>query len=268
MTVADLNDGTKITLKEVLDFIKAAKPDTSSEEILQIYQPVLEELISKHVLEKETEKSDIPNSEEAKKNREEVKNDVLSREFVSQNVKTDEKKIHQKYDEFKNIFNKQKRKQIEVRHILVDTKEKAEELITKINGQKKKFDEHVKNDSVDEKTKENSGKLPPIILDEKLPDEIKKTLANAVSGTILKKPLELFKGKWSVIFINKVGHEALPSMDELRQELNQIVYAENLKEFLDKLSKEEGVVITNEKDSADPSTDSTQKEEKDDATSE
>ena len=262
MMVASFDDGHKIKLNDVINFVKETAPQASDEEIKEIFPALVEQLALSYLLEKEVAKSNITSSDKAQKKRAQAEKDLLQRLYIEENVKQkiSEKDIRKQYDELKSMLSKQNQQEVSVRHILVDSEDKAKELIKDITKNPTTFDDMVKKESIDEETKEKRGELPPILLDGNLDPVAKEILKRAPTGTLVTKPVKLLPSGWSVVRCESRSNRRIPKIEELEGELKDIVFAKKLQDFIKNLEKDEKVDIVGEPIQKDESISSEEEE--------
>ena len=143
-----------------------------------------------------------------------------------------------KYQELMKLLPKNQM-EVRLRHVMVKTKEEAEEVIKDIKSGKS-FDDLVKAKSIDDKTKEKKGEIGYVKRDE-LPADFANVVFSAAKATLVPNPISLGKLGWSVVRVEDKRPIEPPKFDEVKAELQKIVEQEKIVEVLEKLRTDSGV---------------------------
>jgi peptidyl-prolyl cis-trans isomerase C len=163
-----------------------------------------------------------------------VLTDAQSQKFLKDKEPTDAE-LHAQYDAAVASLDKTEYKG---RHILVASKEKAQELIKKIKGGAK-FEEVAKAESTDS-SKANGGDLGWFT-----PNRMAKPFADAVrtlkKGEMTQEPVQTQFG-WHIIKIDDIREATPPPFDQVKQQLTNQIIQKKLLAYVDGLKKSATIV--------------------------
>jgi len=158
-----------------------------------------------------------------------VLTDAQSQKFLKDKEPTDAE-LHAQYDQDMAGLDKTEYKG---RHILVASKEKAQELIKKIKGGAK-FEDVAKAESTDS-SKANGGDLGWFT-----PSRMAKPFGDAVrsmkKGDMTQEPVQTQFG-WHIIRIDDTRDATPPPFDQVKQQLNNQIVQKKLLAYVDGLKK-------------------------------
>jgi peptidyl-prolyl cis-trans isomerase C len=239
-TVATVN-GTPISratydiyLKSLLQQSGKQPTDLTPEQKSQ----VLDELISTQLISAEAVKNGLDKDPDVVARlqllRMRVLADAQSQKYLHGNEPTDAE-LHAQYDTAVAGLDKTEYKG---RHILVATKEKAQELIKKIKGGAK-FEDVAKAESTDS-SKANGGDLGWFT-----PSRMAKPFGDAVrslkKGEMTQEPVQTQFG-WHIIKIDDTRDAVPPPFDQVKQQLTNQIMQKKLLEYIDGLKKSATIV--------------------------
>ena len=123
----------EITRNDVLAFIAQLPFQMRQQPIEELFPLALEQTINAKILEREAEKADFSKHEDVIAQIEEAKKNIVRTAYVQKlvNEGISEEAVQAEYNEYVSAFEGQE--ETRARHILVETEEKAKELITKLN---------------------------------------------------------------------------------------------------------------------------------------
>jgi peptidyl-prolyl cis-trans isomerase C len=163
-----------------------------------------------------------------------VLTDAQSQKYLKDKEPTDAE-LHAQYDTAIAALDKTEYKG---RHILVATKEKAQELIKKIKGGAK-FEDVAKAESTDS-SKTNGGDLGWFT-----PSRMAKPFGDAVramkKGEMTQEPVQTQFG-WHIIKIDDIREATPPPFDQVKQQLTNQVIQKKLLAYVDGLKKTATIV--------------------------
>ncbi|MFY9589879.1 peptidylprolyl isomerase [Rickettsia endosymbiont of Halotydeus destructor] len=194
------------------------------------------------LLKQEAERSGIESSKEFQEKLNNVKNQLAQQELISNYVKSHvtDKMLEEDYN--KLVATLKGKEEIKVAHILVKTKEKADEVKTKLSkGQN--FAKLAKTYSTDTATKSNGGDIGYIILNQQgqlVPEFEKKAFALKVNE--VSAPIKTDFG-WHIITVLEKRPVSVPSFEEAKTMINNKLAGEALKQYIADLESKADVKI-------------------------
>ena len=223
-----------IYLKSLLQQSGKSATDLTPEQKSQ----VLDELISMQLISAEAVKSGVDKDPEVVARLELLRMRVLA-DAQSQKILKDKEptdaELHAQYDIAIAGLDKTEYKG---RHILVATKEKAQELIKKIKGGAK-FEDVAKAESTDS-SKTNGGDLGWFT-----PSRMAKPFGDAVramkKGEMTQEPVQTQFG-WHIIKIDDTREAVPPPFDQVKQQLTNQVLQKKLLDYIEGLKKSATIV--------------------------
>lgn len=196
---------------------------------------VLDDLITMQVMAAQGEKDGLENQPETQAQlallHMRVLADAESQKFVKSMTPSDAE-LHAEYD---TAVSQMDKTEYHARHILVPTKEQAEQIIKKLKSGAK-FDELAKSQSTDTGSKNNGGDLGWFTT-----SRMVKPFADAVKG--LKKgevsptPVQTQYG-WHVIQLEDTREASPPAFDQVKPQLTDAVMRKKLQAYVEELKKQ------------------------------
>ena len=203
------------------------KADTPEASKALIDQLVLEELLVQ-----EAAKQKLADDPEVKQQLAMVERSVLASTVVRRvmsEYKPSDEAIKKEYD---TAVAALKGKEYKAAHILVDSEDKAKEIIVALKKDSSKFAELAKEKSSDGSAA-NGGDLGWFT-----PNMMVPPFAQAVSklekGKFSEAPVQTPFG-WHVILLEDVRNATPPSLDELKPQIQQMLQSKSINEYLEKL---------------------------------
>lgn len=246
LLVAKVN-GEKIYKSEVEaklnDIFRGPNQNVKTPEIEKLPKEVLEILVKEVYLEKElvkeAKKSDLDKNQLTKSQIEQAKNRILRQAYIEKITAesvTDEK-INNKYLELTKEY--EGKKEYKISHIVLKTKEEAEDIIKKIKSKKFKFSELAKKYSIDRESAEKGGDLD-FIVEDNLIKEISEIVVNLKSDEI-SDPVQTKFG-WHIIRLDEVRDAKILPFENLKEtikeQLKQEVLGQATSKFTNNLKLE------------------------------
>jgi peptidyl-prolyl cis-trans isomerase C len=199
---------------------------------------VLDELIGLQLISEEAVKDGVDKDPDVTARlallRMRVLTDAQSQKYLKDKEPTDAE-LHAQYDIAVGSLDKTEYKG---RHILVATKEKAQELIKKIKGGAK-FEDVAKAESTDS-SKTNGGDLGWFT-----PSRMAKPFGDAVKtmkkGEMTQEPVQTQFG-WHIIKIDDIRDATPPPFDQVKQQLTNQIIQKKLLAYVDGLKKSATIV--------------------------
>jgi peptidyl-prolyl cis-trans isomerase C len=227
-------DGTPISRTEYDIYLKSLLQGRPTTELTAEQRAqVLDELISMQLLASQAEKDAIEKDPDVAARLQVVRMRVLadseSQKYLKDKEPTDAE-LHAEYDTAIAAMDKT---EYHARHILVPTKEQADQIIKKIKGGAK-FDEVAKAQSTDG-SKANGGDLGWFTL-----TRMAKPFGDAVKtlkkGEMTQEPVQTQFG-WHVIKLEDTRETAPPPFEQVKQQVNNGVVQKKLQAYVDSLKK-------------------------------
>jgi peptidyl-prolyl cis-trans isomerase C len=224
-------NGTPISREAFDDYLKGllrGKPatDVTPDEKNQ----VLDQMINMQLIAAQAEKDGLDKDPDVATRlallRTQIMADAAAQKYVKANEPSDQE-LHAAYDAATD------KTEYHASHILVPTKEKAEQLIKKIKGGAK-FEDVAKAESTDN-SKANGGDLGWFTL-----ARMVKPFGDAVKtlkkDEITQEPVQTQYG-WHIIRVEDIRDVTPPTFDQVHQRLEQVVQAKKFKAYTDGLMK-------------------------------
>ncbi|HSZ07234.1 MAG TPA: peptidylprolyl isomerase [Steroidobacteraceae bacterium] len=227
-------DGTPISRTEYDIYLKSLLQGRPNTELTPEQRAqVLDELISMQLLASQAAKDSVEKDPDVAARLDVVRMRVLadseSQKYLKDKEPTDAE-LHAEYDTAIAAMDKT---EYHARHILVPTKEQAEQIIKKIKGGAK-FDEVAKAQSTDG-SKANGGDLGWFTL-----TRMAKPFGDAVKtlkkGEMTQEPVQTQFG-WHVIKLEDTRETAPPPFEQVKQQVNNGVIQKKLQAYVDSLKK-------------------------------
>jgi len=232
-------EGKDITRKDLDAFLDKLPPQAR---ILPkpILEPMaLDQLINDQLLLKAANAEDVADSKEYQTRLAELKDQLLREVYIKQKVekKVTDDALHDEFDKFRKENPEQT--EYRARHMLVDSKDKAEDLIkqldsgadfAKLAGQNNKGPE-----------KEKGGELGYFTAKEVVP-EFSEAVAKMKVGDYTKEPVQTKFG-WHVIQLEDKRTRPAPKFDAVKDQLRQRVEQKLVQEEIAKLRKDAKVEV-------------------------
>jgi peptidyl-prolyl cis-trans isomerase C len=227
-------DGTPISRMEYDIYLKSLLQGRPNTELTPEQRAqVLDELISMQLLASQAAKDTIEKDPDVAARLDVVRMRVLadseSQKYLKDKEPTDAE-LHAEYDTAIAAMDKT---EYHARHILVPTKEQADQIIKKIKGGAK-FEEVAKAQSTDG-SKANGGDLGWFTL-----TRMAKPFGDAVKtlkkGEMTQEPVQTQFG-WHVIKLEDTRETAPPPFEQVKQQVNNGVIQKKLQAYVDSLKK-------------------------------
>lgn len=228
--VAKVGD-TEITRSEVFTFIQSLPENARQLPLDRLFPAALDQVISGVISNKKTEGINLDNDPKVREQLEVAKQNIVRQVYIQNQVdeRLTEERIQQAYEQYKNAF--QQVPEVRARHILVETKSKAEELIKELEGGAD-FAELAREHSVDN-TAQNGGEVGYFAQGDVVP-----AFGNAAfslePGTFTKEPVETEFG-FHVIQTQEKRQRPVPGFDQvgplLAAQLRRVILQEILEEW-------------------------------------
>jgi peptidyl-prolyl cis-trans isomerase C len=227
-------DGTPISRLEYDIYVKSLLQGRPTAELTtEQRNQVLDELINMQLLAAQGGKDGVEKDPDVAGRLEVVRMRVLadaeSQKFLKDKEPTDAE-LHAEYDTAVGAMDKT---EYHAKHILVPTKEQAEQVIKKIKGGAK-FEDVAKAQSTDG-SKANGGDLGWFTLT-RMAKPFGDAVKNLKKGEMTQEPVQTQFG-WHVIKLEDTRETAPPPFEQVKQQVNNGVIQKKLQAYVDSLKK-------------------------------
>lgn len=231
--VAKVN-GTDVTRSEVLEFITTLPEQVRQMPLQNLFPMARDQVVNNKLVTEKTQAANLANDPEVQKLVEQAKVQIERNVYVEREVtaKVNDAELQKAYSELKAELAKVE--EVKARHILVDTEEKAKEVITKLQGGAK-FEDLVQEYS-EGVTKETKGELGYLAKGEMVPEFADAAFALG-KGQYTKAPVKTQFG-WHVIESEDRRTRPAPGFDEVKQQLEAVVRQRQLQELVNSWQKD------------------------------
>lgn len=236
MVVAAFKNGKKITLKDVRESAEKNPPEMlRGQPFGKVFMPILLRLVDFEILKEKAADRKIAQASEFTKKYDDMSKGALQEMYLEQEV---DAKISQSIlkDLYKKaIASRKEDMEVNVRHILVKTKEEAEELIKEIKkGGVSKFDELVKEKSIDAQTKDKKGDIG-YLPKSRLQPEVASELFKAPKATLVPVPIQMGNAGYSIMRVEDKRVAQPPAFEAVQPQLIKAAAQQERQKFIKKL---------------------------------
>jgi peptidyl-prolyl cis-trans isomerase C len=230
-------DGVEIPASRIS--LYAQRPIASEQE----RRLIVNNIVASHLLAEAAKKAGFEKRDEIRERLIIAQQAVLGQAYVADLLKAaavDDAQVQKRYDEF--LKNTADKKEYEVSHILVEKKEKAEELLAELKEDKDAFAKLAKEHSTDTGSGANGGDLGWVSAAALVP-EFGKAMESMDKNQTSAAPVQTQFG-WHIIRVNDIRDLPKPELTpELRERITQALNAETVSEHIEQLRKEAKVEI-------------------------
>ena len=244
MVVGVFANGDKITLGQVRESMTSIPEQLKNAPFHQLFEPLVLRVADTKLLIEAAKKDGLEKSEDLVKKQEEVKKGLFQRAYLDKQFAQiiTPAVLKEAYQEFLKIFPKDDM-EIRIRHIMVSTKDEANDILKDLKAGKAKFDnEYVKAKTIDPNTKESGGDLG-YIPKKQLPSDLADVLFKAPKATLIAEPVALGDNGFSVIRVEDKRAVQPPSIEDIRPQLTQAVSQREAAKIVLKLREDSKVVM-------------------------
>lgn len=218
--------------KKLQDYWVAELVANGGQDTPEVRAQILDNLVAGVIVEQEAKKMDVEKQPKVQFALQYAKfrilQDVLTQEYLKKHPIT-EKQIKAYYDEQVAKLDK---KQYEVRHILVNDKKTADELLAKIK-KGESFELLAKQHSKDEGAKDTAGYLGWYS-----PSSFVKPFASALEkmkkGELSKAPVQTEFG-WHIIRVEDTRDQPIPSFDSVKKQITLNLEQQQRNQYIENL---------------------------------
>jgi len=227
-------NGEEIKRSDVFTFIGGLPDQVRQMPIQNLFPLALEQVINNRVISEKAKNSKLESDPEVEKMFTQAKGQIVRNVFVERQVTAEvsQKKLLKAYNDL--LTQLEDVQETHARHILVDSEEKAKEVVAKLDGGAK-FEDLVKEYSVGP-SKESGGDLGYFAKNEMVPEFGDAAFALDV-GKYTKDPVKTQFG-WHIIKVEDRRKRPEPKFEEVKPQLEQQLRQEILAELLQKWQKD------------------------------
>ncbi len=222
-------DGKDVTRVDVYRYIRMMPENVQQLPPGAVYPLALEQVINTRLVQNQAEAADLENDSEVKKQlamaKQQIERAVYIQRAVDKNIS--ESDLKAAYDEF--VKKAPDVEEIHASHILVDSEQKAKDIIAKL-GKGESFETLAKENSAD-KTGANGGDLGWFSKQDMVPEFANATFA-LKKGETSKTPVKTQFG-WHVIKVTDSRSRPKPSFEEVKPYLQVDLRRQTLEKMLE-----------------------------------
>lgn len=232
--VVALVDGEEIKRSDVFTFIGGLPEQVRQMPIQNLFPLALEQVINNRVISEKAKGSKLDSDPEVEKMFMQAKGQIVRNVFVERQVTAEvsQKKLLKAYEDL--LTQLEDVQETHARHILVDSEEKAKEVVGKLDGGAK-FEDLV-NEYSSGPSKENGGDLGYFAKNEMVPEFGEAAFALDV-GKYTKDPVKTQFG-WHIIKVEDRRKRPEPKFEEVKPQLEQQLRQQILADLLQKWQKD------------------------------
>jgi peptidyl-prolyl cis-trans isomerase C len=242
--VAEFPDGTKITMSQVYEQLNLLPPEVRDKSSFsKLYAALLRRLIDMQILSKAAKDAGMDKDASIKDQIEKNAETLLQRLYIEEEVKKllTEDELKKNFEELKSKLPKDEM-EVQLKHILIKTKEEAEALIKELTTDSAKFSDTAKQKSLDAQTKANGGDLG-FVRRGALPEAFAKVVFEAVAGTVIPQAIDMGPQGFSVVYVGDKRPVQPPKLEQVRGELEKALLPKYAAQVIEKLKKQSGVEV-------------------------
>lgn len=242
--VAEFPDGTKLTMEQVYEQLSLLPPEVKDRPFSKLYTALLRRLIDTHILNKEAKDLGLDKDaviiEQMNKNAETMLQKLYVEGEVAKLLTDDE--LKKNFEELKAKLPKDEM-EVQLKHILLKSKDEAEAVLKELTADPAKFEEIAKQKSIDPQTKANGGNLG-YVRKADLPESFAKVVFEAKAGAVLSQVIDMGPNGFSVVLVGEKRPVEPPKFEQVKAELSRALMPKYAMEVIKKLKKQSGVEIT------------------------
>lgn len=194
----------------------------------ELRKAIRDDLISREVMAQAAVKAGLDKNADVTQEMDMARQSVLVNAFVQDYVKKHPISEEQLKQAYENLKAKLGDKEYNARHILVKTEAEAKAIIAKL-GKKEKFEQLAKQ-SIDTGSAEHGGSLGWTV-PKNFVEPFANALLNLKKGEYTKEPVQSQYG-WHVIRLDDVRPLKVPSLEELKPQLQQRLQQQELQKAI------------------------------------
>ncbi len=232
--VATVN-GKEIHRGDVLEFIKQQPDNVREMPTSNIFPLAQEQMVLNQIVTEKADKAGIPDDKEVQDLVAQAKAQIARNVFLERQVKAQmtDKRLRDSYK--KAVAAMKDVEEVKARHILVDSEEKAKEIIVQLD-KKEPFEKLVKENSKDPSAAQNGGDLGYFAKGEMVPEFSDAAFA-LKKGQYTKTPVKTQFG-WHVIEVEDRRKRAAPKFEDVKPQVEAQVRQEIVTGLIKQWQKE------------------------------
>jgi len=232
--VARVN-GAEVKRSEVLTALQQLGPQVQQIPLQAIYPSVLEQVVNAKLVTQAGYKQKLEQSDEVKQRLQAAEQRFVQEAYLRKSIdaKLTDAMVKKQYEDWLKANPPQD--EVRARHILVETKEEAQEIIKKLNGGAK-FEELAAQQKIDQASAQSQGDLGYFTADMMVEPFAKAAFAMK-PGEITKEPVQTDFG-WHVIKVEDKRKQTPPTFEEAEPQLRAMVAQDIAGEIVDGLRKD------------------------------
>ena len=242
--VAEFPDGTKMTMGQVYEQLNLLPSEVKDRPFSKLYAALLRRLIDTHILNKAAAglglDKDAGVLEQMNKNAETMLQKLFIEGEVTKLLTDDE--LKKNFEELKAKLPKDEM-EVQLKHILVKSKEDAEAIVKELEKDPSKFEDTAKQKSIDPQTKANGGSLG-YVRKADLPEAFAKVVFEAKAGAVLPQAIDMGPNGFSVVLVGEKRPVEAPKFEAVKAELSKALMSKYAVEVISKIKKQAGVEVT------------------------
>lgn len=220
--------GQDVTRSEVLEFITTLPEQVRQMPLQNLFPMARDQVVNNKLVADKAKTANLDNDPEVQKMLGQAKEQIVRNVYVERevNAKVTDEELQKAYGELKAEVSKVE--EVKARHILVETPEKAKEVVTKLGGGAK-FEDLVKEYSSGP-SKENGGEVGYFAKAEMVPEFAEAAFA-LKTGEYTKDPVKTQFG-YHVIKTEDRRSRPEPKFEDVKPQLEAVVRQRKLVEML------------------------------------
>lgn len=238
--VAEFSDGSKILLGQVLDNKNKLPAQYKNVPFEKIYEVILNRLVDLKLVLDAAVKAGLDKDPEVLKKIKDAQEAIMQKAYLDKEIAKliTDAILQEKYQEVLKMLPKGEM-EVRLSHILVKTKEEALAILKDIKSGKK-FEELVKEKSIDTQTKENGGDLG-FVRKGDLPKETSEIVFKAAKGSIVNDVISVGDLGFSIFRVDDKRPVEPPKFEEVKDDITKAIAPEYAVKVIEALRKEYNV---------------------------
>lgn len=231
-------DGDEIKRSDVFSFIGTLPDHIRQMPVDNLFPLALDQVIANEVIGKRAETANISGDPEVEKLMAQAKDQIVRSVYVEREVESrvTPQELRKAYDDL--VAKIGKVEETHARHILVDTEEKAKEVIAKLDGGSR-FEDLAKEYTADPSGQDNGGDLGYFAKTDMVPEFADAAFA-LQKGQYGKTPVKTAFG-WHVIKVEDRRTRPAPKFEEVKAQLEQQLRQKTLTDLVEGWQKDANV---------------------------
>lgn len=238
--VAEFSDGSKILLGQLMESKSKLPAQYKSVPVEKIYEVLLNRLIDLKLVLDAATKVGIEKNPETLKRIADAQEAIMQKAYLDKEIAKliTDAILQEKYQEALKMLPKGEM-EIRLSHILVKTREEALAVLKDIKSGKK-FEDLVKEKSVDAQTKENGGDLG-FVRKGDLPKETGDVVFKAAKGSIVNEVISIGDLGFSIFRVDDKRAVEPPKFEEIKEDIKNSIAPDYAVKVIESLRKDYNV---------------------------